>query len=118
MSHKINIKKLRFLIIKTTKLKKGMILLILQRLQFIIGSKELVIQFLSNKLNTRPYNRLDKEVVDFIECKEEPVVPHTTKCFHHQNGENTDNNENCKTHTQHQKWNKHCKTITYSLTYI
>jgi len=83
------------------KLKKGTVLLILQRLQFIISSQELVIQFLNSKLNIRLYNRLDKEIIDFIKCKKEPAVPHTTKCFHHQDGEDTDKNKKCKTHTQY-----------------
>ena len=68
---------------KTIKLKKGTVLLILQRLQFTTSSQELVIQFLSNKLNIRLYNRLDKEITDFTEYKEEPAVPHTTKCFYY-----------------------------------
>jgi len=30
----------------------------------------------------RPYNRLDKEVVDFKECKEELTTPYNTECFY------------------------------------
>ena len=48
---------------------------------------------LNFRLNTRPYNRLDKKVTDFTKCKKEPVVLHTTKCFHHQNREDTDNDK-------------------------
>ena len=99
MSHKTSIKELRFLIIKTVEFKKGTVLLILQRLQFITSSQELVIQFLSNKLNTRPYNKLNKEVTDFTECKEEPVVLYTTKCFHHQDKEDTDKDKKHRIHT-------------------
>jgi len=94
---------LGFFVIKIIKLKKGIVLLILQRLQFTTSSQELVIQFFSNKLNTRPYNRLDKKVADFTKYKEEPVVLYITKCFHHQNGEDADKDKKCKTHTQHQK---------------
>ena len=79
--------------------------------------KQFTFKALSFRLNTRSYSRLDKEVTDFIECKEEPAVLHTTKCFHHQNGEDTDNNKNCKTHTQHQKQIKHYRTITCLLVY-
>jgi len=33
-------------------------------------------------LNIRPYNKLDKEVADFKEYKEELTTPHNTKCFY------------------------------------
>jgi len=33
--------------------------------------RQLTLKLLSGRLNTRPYNRLDKEVADFKECKEE-----------------------------------------------
>ena len=95
-----------------------MVLLILQRLQFVINSQELVIQFFSSKLNTRPYDRLDKKITDFTKCKEEPVVLHTTKCFHHQDGEDIDKDKEYKIHTQHQKQNKCCRTIACLLIYI
>jgi len=32
------------------------------------------VEILSLRLNIRPYNRLDKEVVDFKECKEGPAT--------------------------------------------
>ena len=80
------------------KLKKGIVLLILQRLQFVISSQELVIQFFSNKLNMKLYNRLDKEVTDFKEHKGGPAVPYNTKCFHHQDREDADKDKKCKTH--------------------
>ena len=114
----MGIKDLRLFVTKTTEFKKGIVLLIPQRSQFIISSQKLVIQFLSNRLNTRPYNRLDKEVTDFKKPKSGPVVLHTTKCFHHQNGEDTDNNKRHKTHTQCLKWNKYCRTIACLLIYI
>jgi len=81
------------------KLKENIVLLIPQRLQFAISSQELVIQFLSSRLNIKPYNRLDKEVTVFTKCKEGPAVLHTTKCFHHQDGEDTDKDKKCRTHT-------------------
>jgi len=30
----------------------------------------------------RPYNRLDKKVVDFKEYKEELIMPHNIECFY------------------------------------
>jgi len=47
----------------------------------------------------RPYNRLNKEVADFTKYKKEPVVLHTTKCFHYQDREDTDKDKKHKTHT-------------------
>jgi len=47
----------------------------------------------------RPYNRLNKKVADFKEHKDRPAVPHITKYFHHQDGEDTD--KKCKIYTQH-----------------
>ena len=37
------------------------------------------IKTLSLKLNTRPYNRLDKEVIDFKECKEGLITLYNIK---------------------------------------
>ena len=71
----------------------------MQSLELIIDSRQLTFKSYNNKLNTRPYNRLDKKVTDFKESKGGPAAPYTTKCFHHQNGEDADNNKNCKTHT-------------------
>jgi len=34
-----------------------------------MGSRELTLKLLSSKLNIRPYNKLDKEVIDFKEYK-------------------------------------------------
>jgi len=81
--------------------KKSIVLLIPKRLKFITGSQELVIQFFSNKLNTKSYNRLNKKIADFKEPESEPVMPHNTKYFHHQNRKDTDNNKKHKTYTQH-----------------
>ena len=63
--------------------------------------RQFTFKMLSLRLNTRPYNRLDKEIADFTECKEEPVVPYITKCFHHQDREDTDNDKKHKMHHQH-----------------
>jgi len=68
-------------------------------LKFSKHKGQFIFKTLNFILNTRPYNRLNKEIADFTKCKEEPAVPHTTKCFHHQNREDTDNNKKCKTHT-------------------
>ena len=86
-------------------------------LHFNQNSRQLIFKLLSNRLNTRPYNRLDREIVDFKKCKGGLVILCTTKCFHHQDGEDADNDKRCKTHTQHQKWIKHCRTITCLLAY-
>jgi len=42
---------------------------------------------------------------------------HTTKCFHHQDGEDADNDKRYKTHTQYQKQIKYYRTIACSLMY-
>ena len=41
------------------------------------------VKIFSLRLNTRPYNRLDKEVVDFKECKGGLTTPHNIKCFYY-----------------------------------
>ena len=41
------------------------------------------IKTLRLRLNIRPYNRLNKEVIDFRECKEGLVTQHDTKCFYY-----------------------------------
>jgi len=38
---------------------------------------------LSLRLNIRPYNRLDKEIIDFKEYKEGLTMPHNTKRFYY-----------------------------------
>ena len=40
------------------------------------------VKILSLGLNMRLYNRLDKEVIDFIEYKEGLITPHDTKYSH------------------------------------
>ena len=82
-----------------------------------MSQRELVFQLFSSGLNIRPYNRLDKEVADFKEHKSGPAVSCTTKCFHHQDGEDADNDKKCKTYTQHQRQIEHCRTIAYLLMY-
>jgi len=39
-------------------------------MKLITSSRELTLEFCSGRLNIRPYNKLDKEVVDFKEYKE------------------------------------------------
>jgi len=46
------------------------------------GNRQFAIKFLSGRLNIRPYNKLDKEVVDSKEYKEGLITPHDTKCFY------------------------------------
>ena len=90
--------KMFFLRVKTTKIIKR--------------RRKSNIKTLSLGLNIRPYNRLDKEVVDFKECKEGLITPYNIKCFYYQKGKNKDNNE-YKMYTQHQTPNKYYKTIIY-----
>jgi len=47
------------------------------------SDRQLIIKPLSNRLNIRPYNRLDKEVIDFKEYKEELITLHDIKCFYY-----------------------------------
>ena len=47
----------------------------------------------------RPYNRLDKEVVDFREYKEGLVTKHDTKCSYYRDGQNKDRDKEYKTYT-------------------
>jgi len=86
-------------------------------LKFSKHKEQFTFKTLSFILNTRPYNKLDKKVTDFKELKNEPAVPHTTKYFYCQDGKDIDNNKKCKTHTQHQKQIKHCRTIACSFAY-
>ena len=70
-------------------------------IQVIISQRELVFQLFSNRLNIKPYNRLDKEVADFKEHKGRPAVLYNTKYFHHQDREDADNNKRYKINIQH-----------------
>ena len=81
------------------KLSKSMFLFTLQTIQVIISQRELVFQLLSSRLNTRPYNRLDKEVADFKKHKGGPAVPHNTKYFHYKDEKDINNDKECKIHT-------------------
>ena len=47
------------------------------------NNSKLIIKFYSSKLNIRPYNKLDKEVIDFREYKEGLATQHNTKCFYY-----------------------------------
>ena len=50
------------------------------------SNRQFTIKPLSGRLNARPYNKLDKEVADFKECKEGLTMPYNTKCFHLKTG--------------------------------
>ena len=60
--------------------------------------RQFTLKLLSGRLNIRPYNRLDKEVIDFREYKERLITLYDTKCFHYQNGKNEDGDK-YKTYT-------------------
>jgi len=62
---------------------KGLIYLITRATEIIKYRHKGDIETFSLRLNVRPYNKLDKKVADFKECKEELITPHNTKCFHH-----------------------------------
>ena len=47
------------------------------------GNRQLAIKLFSSRLNIKPYNKLDKGVVDFREYKEGLITPYNTKCFHY-----------------------------------
>ena len=102
---------------KMRHLNKGSLLKLRCMTEFVINSKELTFKPFSSRENMSHYNRLDKEVADFREHKNGLVMLYTTKCFHHQNGEDADNNKKCKMHTQHQRQIEHYKTIACLLVY-
>jgi len=85
--------------LKIRHLSKGSLLKLRYTTKFITDNRELTLKLFSNRQNTSYYNRLDKEVADFKEHKGGPVIPHTTKCIYHQNGEDTDDDKRCKTYT-------------------
>ena len=86
---------------KTRHLSKGSLLKLRHMTEFITSSKELTLKLLSSRENISYYNKLDKEVADFRECKDRLAMPCTTKCFHHQDGKDADNDKRCKMHTQY-----------------
>jgi len=57
------------------------------------SDSKFTIKLFSSRLNIKPYNRLDKEVVGFKECKEGLITLYNTKYFHYQNGKNKDNDK-------------------------
>ena len=59
------------------------IILIIKTMQFQPSNNEIPLKPISFRLNTRPYNRLDEEVIDFKEYKEGLITPHDTECFYY-----------------------------------
>ena len=51
-------------------LSQNALLISMKMIDLSKGNRQLAIKLLSSRLNIRPYNRLDKEVIDFRECKE------------------------------------------------
>ena len=85
--------------IKSTLLSSSSLLLnSMGTIKFSKCREQFTFKTLSFKLNIKLYNRLNKKVTGFTEYKKEPAVPHTTKYFHHQNGEDVDNNKRYKMH--------------------
>jgi len=60
----------------------GMVVFVIKTMQLQSGSDKVFFKALSLKLNTRPYNKLDKEVADFRECKYGLTTPHNTRYFY------------------------------------
>jgi len=67
-SHLLSFIKIFFLRIKTIKIVKR--------------RRKGDVKTLSLRLNIKPYNRLDKEVIDFKEYKEELIMPHNIEYFY------------------------------------
>jgi len=44
------------------------------------GNRQLAIKFFSSRLNIKPYNKLDKEVINSKKYKEELITLHNTEC--------------------------------------
>jgi len=72
----MSVKMMTFLFIST-------IILIIKMMQLQPGSSKVSLKAISLGLNVRPYNRLDKEIVDFKECKEGLATQHDTKYFYY-----------------------------------
>jgi len=66
----------------TTFLFISIIIFVIKMMQLQLGNNKVFFKALSLKLNIRPYNRLDKEVADFRECKDGLTIPHDTRCFY------------------------------------
>ena len=60
----------------------GTIILIIKMMQLRPSSSKIPLKPISLKLNIRPYNKSDKEVIDFKECKGRLTMPYNTKCFY------------------------------------
>jgi len=65
-----------------TFLFTSMIVLVIKIMQLRLSSSKIPLKPISLGLNIRPYNKLDKEVTDFKECKEGLTMPYNTKCFY------------------------------------
>jgi len=63
-----SIKNLSFFVIKALSLSKN--------------NRQLILKLFSSRLNIKPYNKLNKEAVDFKKCKKELTMPYNTKCFY------------------------------------
>ena len=48
-----------------------------------MSGNKIPFKIISLRLNIRPYNRLDKGVIDFRECKEGLVTQYNTKYFYY-----------------------------------
>ena len=73
---KTSVKTMTFLFISA-------IILIIKTMQLQLSNSKIPLKAVSLRLNIRPYNKLNKEVIDFKECKKGLITPHNTKCFYY-----------------------------------
>jgi len=59
-----------------------MLFVSIKTVNFSKSNRQFTIKPFSGKLNIRPYNRLNKEIVDFKECKKGLTMPYNTKYFY------------------------------------
>jgi len=67
----------------TTFLFISAIVFIIKIIQLQLSSSKIPFKPIGLKLNARPYNRLDKEVIDFKEYKGGLTMLHNTKYFYY-----------------------------------
>jgi len=63
-------------------LSQNTLLISMKTMDLSKSNRQLTIKLLSSRLNMRPYDRLDKEVIDFRECKEGLATQYNIKYSH------------------------------------
>ena len=64
----------------------GLLFSLIRIIKFFQGDSKLTVKFFSGRLNIKPYNKLDKEVIDFKEYKEGLIIQHDIKYFYYWKG--------------------------------